>query len=109
MILPIVIAWILSNFELKEAWLGYWGGIIGSALGVLGAFLILKEQIKNDKASLEVQLESDRVQNKRQQIDNTFFNLLSMLFLMCFVMVALHNFSLITNSLIVVYSLMLLS
>ncbi|MDB1690192.1 putative phage abortive infection protein [Enterococcus casseliflavus] len=78
LILPIVIAWILSNFELKEAWLGYWGGILGSALGVLGAFLILKEQIKNDKTSLEVQLENDRVQNKRQQIDNTFFNLLSM-------------------------------
>ncbi|WP_429972554.1 putative phage abortive infection protein [Enterococcus sp. AZ040] len=77
LILPIFIAWVLSIFELKEAWLDYWGGIIGSALGVFGAFFILKEQIKNDKNSLEVQLENDRAQNKRQQIDNTFFNLLS--------------------------------
>ncbi|WP_270792597.1 putative phage abortive infection protein [Enterococcus casseliflavus] len=77
LILPIFIAWVLSIFELKEAWLDYWGGIIGSALGVFGAFFILKEQIKNDKNSLEEQLENDRVQNKRQQIDNTFFNLLS--------------------------------
>lgn len=75
---PIVIAWILSNFGLNEDWLGYWGGIIGSVLGVFGAFLILKEQIDNDKDSLATQIQTEREQNRLQQIDNTFFNLLSM-------------------------------
>ena len=75
---PIIIAWILSNFGLNEDWLGYWGGIIGSVLGVFGAFLILKEQIDSDKNSLATQIQTEREQNRLQQIDNTFFNLLSM-------------------------------
>jgi len=75
---PIIIALILYKFRLNEDWLGYWGGIIGSGLGVFGAFLILKEQIDNDKDSLATQIQNEREQNRLQQIDNTFFNLLSM-------------------------------
>ncbi|MEO2553556.1 putative phage abortive infection protein [Enterococcus casseliflavus] len=75
---PIIIALILYKFRLNEDWLGYWGGIIGSGLGVFGAFLILKEQVDNDKDSLATQIQNEREQNRLQQIDNTFFNLLSM-------------------------------
>lgn len=64
---PFLIAGVLSILKTNEDWLGYWGGIIGSSLGVLGAFMILKEQINNE-----------REQTRKQQIDNTFFNLLSM-------------------------------
>lgn len=73
-----IITSLLAGFKADEGWLGYWGGILGSAIGVISAVLILKEQIKSDQSSLEAQLENERQQNKNQQIDNTFFNLLSM-------------------------------
>lgn len=62
-----LVSFSLALFKAEEGWLGFWGGIIGSAIGVLGAFLVLNEQIKEE-----------REQNGQQQIDNTFFNLLSM-------------------------------
>ncbi|MGT4665645.1 putative phage abortive infection protein [Enterococcus hirae] len=62
-----LVAFSLALFKAEEGWLGFWGGIIGSAIGVLGAFLVLNEQIKEE-----------RKQNGQYQIDNTFFNLLSM-------------------------------
>lgn len=62
-----LVAFSLALFKAEEGWLGFWGGIIGSAIGVLGAFLVLNEQIKEE-----------RKQNEQHQIDNTFFNLLSM-------------------------------
>lgn len=50
----------LLNFEgTPDGWLGYWGGIFGSAIGVTGALLVLREQINVEK------------------IDNTFFHLLN--------------------------------
>ncbi|MDT6349349.1 putative phage abortive infection protein [Enterococcus faecium] len=73
-----LIAFTLALFKAEEGWLGFWGGIIGSAIGVLGAFLVLKEQVNSDREALKVQLEEEREQNKQQQIDNTFFNLLDM-------------------------------
>lgn len=73
-----LVAFSLALFKAEEGWLGFWGGIIGSAIGVLGAFLILKEQVNSDREALKVQLEEERNQNKQQQIDNTFFNLLDM-------------------------------
>lgn len=29
---------LLSAYKVGDGWLGFWGGIIGSAIGVLGAF-----------------------------------------------------------------------
>ena len=42
-----------------DGWLSYWGGILGSSIGVFGSLFILREQIKVEK------------------MDNTFFNLLT--------------------------------
>ena len=42
-----------------DGWLSYWGGIFGSVIGVIGALIVLREQINIEK------------------IDNTFFNLLN--------------------------------
>jgi hypothetical protein len=48
------------NFEgTPDGWLSYWGGILGSGLGVFGSLLVLREQINIEK------------------VDNTFFNLLN--------------------------------
>lgn len=78
LVLIFLLASILAFCKAEEGWLGFWGGITGSAIGVLGAFLILKEQVNSDREALKVQLEEERKQNKQQQIDNTFFNLLDM-------------------------------
>ena len=59
------------------AWVLGWN-LIGSAIGVLGAFLVLKEQVNYDRDALRKQIDEEKEQNKRQQVDNTFFNLLDM-------------------------------
>lgn len=49
-----------AHFEgTPDGWLSYWGGIFGSGIGVIGALLVLREQINFEK------------------VDNTFFNLLT--------------------------------
>lgn len=69
---------ILAFFNADEGWLGFWGGIIGSAIGILGAFLVLKEQVNYDRDALQKQIDEEKELSRMQQIDNTFFNLLSM-------------------------------
>ncbi|NMP58400.1 putative phage abortive infection protein [Enterococcus mundtii] len=65
----IAISFVISLriYRVGDGWLGFWGGVIGSGIGVLGAFLVLKQQV-----------DEEREQNKRQLVDNTFFNLLAM-------------------------------
>ena len=65
---------LLAVYKIGDGWLGFWG----SALGVVGAFLILKEQINYDSIAMKKQIDEEKEQSKRQQIDNTFFNLLSL-------------------------------
>lgn len=50
-----------------DGWLGYWGGIVGSAIGVIGALFVLQSQIKSDQEA-----------KKEEKVDNTFFNLLNL-------------------------------
>ncbi len=33
----------------SEGWLGFWGGIVGSMLGVVGAYLVMKTQLDKEK------------------------------------------------------------
>lgn len=69
---------LLRIYRVGDGWLGFWGGVIGSGIGVLGAFLVLKQQVNYDRDILRKQIDEEREQNKRQQVDNTFFNLLAM-------------------------------
>ena len=48
-------------------WLNFWGNIIGSILGVVGAFCVMLWQLKRE-----------REKNRKEKIDNTFFNLLTL-------------------------------
>lgn len=47
----------------EDAWLGYWGSIVG----IMGAYFVLK-----------IQLKSDNKKYKSETVDNTFFNLLNL-------------------------------
>lgn len=57
----------LNIYKVGDGWLGFWGGIIGSGLGVVGAFFVLNKQIKQDNAEIE-----------KAKVDTTFFTLLDM-------------------------------
>ncbi|EOS7919355.1 hypothetical protein E0T54_RS14190, partial [Enterococcus hirae] len=69
---------LLSRNNVGEEWLGFIGGILGSIIGILGTFYVLSIQLKKDKEALDIQLQQDKEQNRRNQVDNTFFNLLDM-------------------------------
>lgn len=47
---------LLAAYKVGEGWLEFWGGIIGSAIGVLGAFFVLKEQVNYDRDALKSNL-----------------------------------------------------
>lgn len=55
-----------TNFTNSD-WLNFLGNIAGSALGVIGAFLVMLWQLKKE-----------REKNSKEKIDNTFFNLLTL-------------------------------
>lgn len=50
-----------------DGWLGFWGGYLGSIIGVAGALIAIQIQLYNEKQA-----------RKSEQVDNTFFNLLNM-------------------------------
>ncbi|EME8261911.1 hypothetical protein KRC44_002537, partial [Enterococcus faecium] len=69
---------LLFRYNVGEEWLGFIGGILGSIIGILGTFYVLSIQLKKDKEALDIQLQQDKEQNRRNQVDNTFFSLLDM-------------------------------
>lgn len=72
-----LIVLIFGN-KIGEEWLGFIGGILGSIMGILGTFYVLNKQIKHDKQVSETQFQQDKEQNRKNLVDNTFFNLLDM-------------------------------
>lgn len=74
----ISLIWLLFINNVGEEWLGFIGGILGSIIGILETFCVLSIQLKKDKEALDIQLQQDKEQNRRNQVDNTFFNLLDM-------------------------------
>lgn len=65
--LVLLLILLLIKYDVSDGWLGFWGGVIGSIVGVVGAILILN-----------FQMAEERKQSRKDQIDNTFFNLLEM-------------------------------
>ena len=58
----------LWNYEgSPDSWVGFWGSLLGSLLGVIGAYLVMS-----------VQLQSDKKQHYEEKMDNTFFNLIGL-------------------------------
>lgn len=58
----------LWNYEgSPDSWVGFWGSLLGSLLGVIGAYLVMS-----------VQLQSDKKQHYEEKTDNTFFNLIGL-------------------------------
>ena len=71
-----IVGWIITNKTSilggsTDGWLGYYGGIIGSILGVLGAYFIMKEQISEEKHKYEMQnIENERPYFFIEEMDN---------------------------------------
>lgn len=72
-----------------QDWIGFWGGFMGSVVGVAGAIYIFQKQIDVERENTNQQLEAEReltqeqINESRQQIkderiDNTFFNLIDL-------------------------------
>ncbi|WP_243418968.1 putative phage abortive infection protein [Lactococcus petauri] len=61
------IIFLNSNFTSAD-WLNFLGNIVGSIVGVVGAFCVMFLQLKKE-----------REKNRKEKIDNTFFNLLTLL------------------------------
>lgn len=40
----------------EEGWLGFWGGALGSLIGIMGAYLVMREQINVEKKQKEEEL-----------------------------------------------------
>ncbi len=82
-VLPIMIGclgeWIPVPGNL-DAWIGYWGSLIGSALGIIGSIYLLQKQMKDNLEQIENQRNIDsfyklldlflREQDRIRQTDN---------------------------------------
>ena len=87
-----LIDWIPGSNRLPgsdQDWIGFWGGFMGSVVGVAGAIYIFQKQIDVERENTKQQLEAEReltqeqINESRQQIkderiDNTFFNLIDL-------------------------------
>ena len=70
-VIPILTQ-VLINIETNsngsdDGWLGFWGGYLGSIIGVAGAIFVVQIQLNEENKSREA-----------EKVDNTFFNLLSL-------------------------------
>lgn len=75
--LVIAVMILISEFVINKSkifsigtgsdWFSFWGNVFGAGVGVLGAYIILRIQLKNDSKKYE-----------ETQIDNTFFNMIDL-------------------------------
>lgn len=73
--LVIAVMVLISEFVINKSkilsigtesdWFSFWGNVFGAGVGVLGAYIILQIQLKNDSKRYE-----------ETQVDNTFFNMI---------------------------------
>ena len=66
-VMQLVINLETSSKGSDDGWLGFWGGYLGSIIGIAGALFVVQIQLNEDKTGRET-----------EKIDNTYFNLLSM-------------------------------
>lgn len=67
----------INEYHPSNDWVGYWGNVLGSVIGVLGAYLVLQSQLSKDKEENDIARELDQEKFKAESVDNTFFNLLN--------------------------------
>lgn len=97
---------ILINFDTTakgsdDGWLGFWGGYLGSIIGVVGTILVFQMQLSNETKAREEEQKANNERRKEdlerakelrledlknatkimhnEKVDNTFFNLLNLL------------------------------
>lgn len=99
--IQLLINWDTMNKGSDDGWLGFWGGYLGSIIGVVGTLIAIQIQLSNekkrfdnetkiknielseDKKRFELQIEArgnelaeEKKARRSEQVDNTFFNLL---------------------------------
>ena len=79
-IIPLVIQgvinWDTMNNGSDDGWLGFWGGYLGSIIGVVGTLIAIQIQLSNEKKRFDKELSEEKKARRSEQVDNTFFNLL---------------------------------
>lgn len=65
-IIPLVIQglinWDTINKGSDDGWLGFWGGYLGSIIGVIGALIVIQIQLANDKNRFDEETEARKVE-----------------------------------------------
>ena len=79
-IIPLVIQgvinWDTMNNGSDDGWLGFWGGYLGSIIGVVGTLIAIQIQLSSEKKRFDKELSEEKKARRSEQVDNTFFNLL---------------------------------
>lgn len=61
-----------------DAWIGFWGSMIGSLLAIVGSVYLLQKQIADSKESLQEQISNDNRNIQEQRKEETFYSLLNL-------------------------------
>lgn len=79
-VIPLVIQGVINldtmNNGSDDGWLGFWGGYLGSIIGVVGTLIAIQIQLSNEKKRFDKELSEEKKARRSEQVDNTFFNLL---------------------------------
>ncbi|MGH1876662.1 putative phage abortive infection protein [Enterococcus casseliflavus] len=77
-IIPLVIQgvinWDTMNNGSDDGWLGFWGGYLGSIIGVVGALIVIQIQLENEKKRFDEETkarDNEFIENKKRFDEET--------------------------------------
>lgn len=77
-IIPLVIQgvinWDIMNNGSDDGWLGFWGGYLGSIIGVVGALIVIQIQLENEKKRFDEETKAryiEFIENKKRFDEET--------------------------------------
>ncbi|MBK0038845.1 MULTISPECIES: putative phage abortive infection protein [unclassified Enterococcus] len=77
-IIPLVIQgvinWDTMNNGSDDGWLGFWGGYLGSIIGVVGALIVIQIQLENEKKRFDEETkarDNEFIENKKRFAEET--------------------------------------
>lgn len=70
--IQVLINWDTMNNGSDDGWLGFWGGYLGSIIGVVGSLIVIQIQLSNDKERFD---KETKAKNKELAEDKKRFEL----------------------------------